>query len=173
MGLFVQGDLTSHNQKLNRFAAALNLTNAFASVTVEDPIRYDNKDSVLDIIAMRQMPIEPNDSLKRLLERDPKGYFQAVLDQDYVNELWHFEVKSGTSGQSLDRAREQLARGREHYFSQFDRIFSYIVSPHGVDLEARLLKPPYDRVRPTEEMVREAIVADAFYAMQHSFRYAA
>ena len=173
MGLYVQGDRTSHDQKLNRFAAALHFVNAFASVTIEDLICYDGKESNLDIIAIRHLPVTPPDEYATLLDRNPSRYFELMMDGPQIRELWHFEVKSGTSAQSLERAREQLARGREHYYPSFDRIFSYIVCPQGVSLESRLLKPPFDTTRPTEDQVREAIVEDAFYVMQHDFRYAA
>ena len=173
MGLFVQGDRTSHDQKLNRFAAALHYVNAFASVSIEDPICYDGTESALDIIAIRHLPVIPPDEYASLLDRNPSRYFELMMNGRQIRELWHFEVKSGTSEQSAERAREQLARGREYYFGSFDRIFSYTVTPQGVSLESRLLKPPFDTMRPTEDQLREAIVEDAFYVMQHEFRHAA
>lgn len=170
MGLQVQGDRTSHDEKVVRFAAGLYTTGGFVTVTTEDGIQQGGTDYALDIVAARHMPIVPPHTFQSLLERNPGRYFEMTVNGDHIKELHHFEVKSGTARRSLEDAHEQLARGVEHYFPHYDRIYSYVVTPNGPDLVSKLLKPPFDEIHHTEDDIRKALVEHAFYFMQHPFK---
>lgn len=167
---YVQGDRTSHDQMVERFAMALDSNPVFASVTPGDRIDVDGRRWELDLTAYSvtsaTTPAEPESD--RSARRDPwLTYRQGHSDQN-ISTIVLVEFKSGTGRGSRTTALEQLRRGREYFGAdrRIHRVFSYLVTPGSWELADRLLKPPHDTLSPVEAKLYDAFIHAAFASMK-------